>query len=248
MDPDFTNVIYTANKWDCDAGGIYLSPNSGENWFPIGLQDERVEKITLASDSDYHALYAVTPYSLFKLDFSNSAIIVQKYSPVELRVYDSQERVTGLVEGEVKSEIPKSVYYNGTITLFSLADSYHYELVGTAAGSYGLGVTSVVDGEATTFTAADIPTISGAVHQYTIDWDALSEGEGVTVQVDSDGDGEFEHIFTSDNELTQREFEVETAPPTPPIVPTMDKWGIVTMITLFAGLLVWMVRRRRLAS
>ena len=211
MDPDFTNVIYTANKWDCEAGGIYLSPNSGENWFPIGLQDERVEKITLASDSDYHALYAVTTDGLFKLDFSNSAIVVQKYSPVELRVYDSQEQVTGLVGGEVKSEIPKSVYYNGTITIFSSTDSYHYELVGTAAGSYGLGVTSVVDGEATTFVGTDIPTTSGAVHQYTIDWDALAEGEeGVTIQIDSDGDGEFEDTVTSDEELTQDEFVLQT--------------------------------------
>jgi hypothetical protein len=40
----------------------------------------------------------------------------------------------------------------------------------------------------------------------------------------------------------------KTSPPAPPMVPTMDKWGIVAMITLFAGLLVWMVRRRLLAS
>jgi parallel beta-helix repeat protein len=31
-------------------------------------------------------------------------------------------------------------------------------------------------------------------------------------------------------------------------VPTVNQWGIVAMITLFAGLLVWRVRRRRLAS
>jgi len=34
----------------------------------------------------------------------------------------------------------------------------------------------------------------------------------------------------------------------PPGVPTVNHWGIVAMITLFAGLLVWAVRRRRLAS
>jgi len=37
-------------------------------------------------------------------------------------------------------------------------------------------------------------------------------------------------------------------PPSPPGVPTVNHWGIVAMITLFAGLLVWTVRRRRLAS
>jgi hypothetical protein len=51
------------------------------------------------------------------------------------------------------------------------------------------------------------------VHQYTIDWDALSEGEeGVTVQIDSDGDDEFEDTFTSDSELTHDEFLHETIP------------------------------------
>jgi len=44
-----------------------------------------------------------------------------------------------------------------------------------------------------------------------------------------------------------------TPPPTPPTppppgVPTINHWGIVAMITLFAGLLLWRMRRRRLAS
>jgi hypothetical protein len=34
----------------------------------------------------------------------------------------------------------------------------------------------------------------------------------------------------------------------PPMVPTVSEWGIAAMIALFAGLLVWMVGRRRLAS
>ena len=36
--------------------------------------------------------------------------------------------------------------------------------------------------------------------------------------------------------------------PSPPGVPTVNHWGIAAMITLFAGLLAWTVRRRRLAS
>jgi parallel beta-helix repeat protein len=36
--------------------------------------------------------------------------------------------------------------------------------------------------------------------------------------------------------------------PPPPGVPTVNHWGIAAMISLFAGLLVWRVRRRRLAS
>ena len=38
------------------------------------------------------------------------------------------------------------------------------------------------------------------------------------------------------------------SPPPVPRVPAMNHWGIVAMITALAGLLVWTVRRRRLAS
>ena len=37
-------------------------------------------------------------------------------------------------------------------------------------------------------------------------------------------------------------------PPAPPGVPSVNHWSIVAMITLFAGLLAWAVRRQRLAS
>ena len=34
----------------------------------------------------------------------------------------------------------------------------------------------------------------------------------------------------------------------PPNIPTLNQWGIIAMIAVFAGLLVWTVRRRRIAS
>jgi hypothetical protein len=34
----------------------------------------------------------------------------------------------------------------------------------------------------------------------------------------------------------------------PPQIPAMNQWGIIAMIAVFAGLLVWTVRRKRLAS
>ena len=137
-------------------------------------------------------------------------------SPVELRVYDFNGNVTGLVDGEIREEIPNSMYggQSGTCVIFSPEDidSNRYEAVGTDEGTYGLEITSVEDGEAITFTASDIPTTDNATHEYTIDWEALSEGEeGVTVQIDSDGDGEFEDTFTADEELSQDEFVLRTA-------------------------------------
>jgi PKD repeat protein len=141
-----------------------------------------------------------TKFKLAKAEPCYNQIII--LSPASLCVYDSQGRVTGLVNGETKNEIPYSLYEeeNETITIFFPFDSYRYEVVGTEEGTYGLGVTSVEEGEATNFTATDIPTSSNATHQYTIDWEALSQGEkGVTVQIDSDGDGVFEQNVTTDD-------------------------------------------------
>jgi Leucine-rich repeat (LRR) protein/uncharacterized protein YraI len=134
-------------------------------------------------------------------------------SPGELRVYDSQDRVTGLVNGQVKQEIPDSIYFeqDRIVVIYSPSDTYRYEVAGTDEGTYGLDITLIEDGGAMIFAATDIPTTSGVVHDYTIDWEALLEGEeGVTVHIDADGDGVFEEIITADSELTHDEFMLQT--------------------------------------
>jgi parallel beta-helix repeat protein len=131
--------------------------------------------------------------------------------PVELRAKDSEGRVTGIIDGRVKQEIPLSFCCNGTVHIFLPSDSYSYELVGTDTGTYGLAITHAEDGNTTTFDASDIPISTNARHVYNINWTILSEGaEGVTVQTDSESDSEFEHAFTSDSELTQSEFLANT--------------------------------------
>jgi len=120
-------------------------------------------------------------------------------SPGELRVYDSQNRVTGLVNGEVKEEIPNSVYDEESVTvaIFSSSDSYRHEIVGTDEETYGLDIASIEDGDATTFTATEIPTSPNVTHEYTVNWTVLSQGgAGVTLKKDEDGDGEFEETIT----------------------------------------------------
>jgi hypothetical protein len=128
-------------------------------------------------------------------------------SAAELAVYDTEGRVTGVVHGETRNEIPDSAYQEDAFMLFVPVEPYHYDLVGQEAGTYSLGIASADEGQVTDFVAVSIPTVPEALHQYTIDWDALSLGEdGVTVQVDADGDGTFERTVTSDDELTQAEF------------------------------------------
>lgn len=161
-----------------------------------GITEEVIEKIVEETLRYYESM--------------KDSVQIKTKSPVELRVVDSKGQITGLVHNKVKHEISMSLYYNETVTILFTADTYHYEVVGTDEGTYGLEITSVRAGNVTAFTATDIPTSANAIHQYTIDWDALSLGEeGVTVKVDSDGDGFFEKTIIADNELTQDEFMVQ---------------------------------------
>ena len=96
--------------------------------------------------------------------------------------------------------------------MFNARDSYRYEVVGVDDGTYGLNVTRVSDRGIETFNATNVPTGTRVVHQYSIDWNVLSQGEkGVTLKIDSDGDGTFEKTFTEDSELTHYEFASKTA-------------------------------------
>jgi len=219
-------------------GRYYDLPTSvsnalGKDWIELGPREKRVIDIEIPGESPFVYLYLLgeSDTGLYGLDYKMKTIerpwlsqiaswfSARMKSPGELRVYDSSGRVTGLINGEVKEEIPNSVYdgENNMVVVFSSSiypselSFYHSEVVGTSEGNYGLEITSVNDAEATTFTAENIPILPNTVNQYTINWTALSLGEeGVTVQVDSNGDGVFEHIFTSDTELTQREYVIAT--------------------------------------
>lgn len=132
----------------------------------------------------------------------------------ELRIYDSQNRVTGLVNGEIREEIPNSVYdsENKVVAIFSPTDTFSYEIVGTEEGTYGLDIGFIDGGTTIAFTADNIPIIPESIHQYTIDWDTLSQNEKcVTLRIDADNDGIFEQTISSDNELTHDEFMLQTA-------------------------------------
>ncbi|MFC1927860.1 metallophosphoesterase family protein, partial [Chloroflexota bacterium] len=149
-------------------------------------------------------------------------------SPVDFEVYDSDgQRVRITKDGVIDDEIPYAIciaspYIDndddavetplGAVTLFNITQEYTYVVKGKSPGTYKLSV-RLWNGseESTPFMGDDIPCTEQSVHQYTIDWGALSQGgEGVTVQVDSDGDGVFEHTITSEHELTADEFILQT--------------------------------------
>jgi len=140
----------------------------------------------------------------------------RKFSPVELRVYDFDGKVTGVVNGSVRHEISRSFYRNGTITIFFPSDSCTCEVLGKEEGTYGLQFTHVEEGNITCFNATGIIISPNATHHYIVDWSALSSGEeGVTALVDADGDDVVDRIFSSDSELTSQEFIEKTSPTYP---------------------------------
>jgi hypothetical protein len=165
-------------------------------------------------------------------------------SPGELMVYDSKGRVTGVVNGTIKEDIPNSSFdeIHNVALIFVPIDSYRYEVAGKAEGTYGLTVISNTMNETLAFVATGIPTLAQAVHQYTIDWDALSKGEkGVTVKIDSDGDGNFDWNLSGGKELTRAEF-------TPPLQVTLRPWmpviGAVIASILIVIAIRWIRRKK----
>lgn len=77
----------------------------------------------------------------------------------------------------------------------------------------------------------EIPTSQGVIHDYTLDWDVVSEGgEDITMKIDSDGDGTFEEI--------KKLGEVSTIPSWVWIVVA----GLCGLLGVFIG--AFIVRRR----
>jgi hypothetical protein len=170
-------------------------------------------------------------------------IVAGLSSPGELRIYDSRGRVTGLVNGEERSEIPHSFCLENIVVILSPRDTYRLQVVGISMGTYNLTAVKILGNESTVFNAIAIPTTPRAVHQYTVDWDRLSKGErGVTVEVDSDGDGKFDWSFTGGKELVQRDF-------TPPLQVTLRTWipfigASIALILVLAAIILRAHRRK----
>jgi murein DD-endopeptidase MepM/ murein hydrolase activator NlpD len=145
-----------------------------------------------------------------------NSVNVKKNSPVELKVLDLKGQITGLTNKTVKHEIPMSLYYNGTVTVYFPTDNHLYEVTGTDIGVYGLEITYLMGRNTTIFNATFIPTSPNTIHRYIINWSALSQGdEGVTIHIDTDGDGVVEKTITSGDVLTYDDYilKIDDTPP-----------------------------------
>jgi hypothetical protein len=101
------------------------------------------------------------------------------------------------------------------------------------------------------------PTFTHALLEGSPEIDAVCTDCGCTTidgqQVTTDQRGEPRPADGDDDgtalcDIGAYELQLPPTQPAPPAVPTVNHWGIAAMIALFAGLLVWTVRRRRATS
>ena len=142
----------------------------------------------------------------------------------EQRVYDSQGRITGIVNGEEKREIPQSFLIGETlINLYDTNEKYTYEIFCLKEGNYISGISYINNfygsylytmspvREGIIFNAENIPISAGSTYRYSFDWNNLEKGgEGVTMLIDDNNDKVFEKVITSDNKLSCTEFLLRT--------------------------------------
>ena len=163
---------------------------------PLSYVHSVGDKLIELADGDYgqfDGFNKETAKSLGEKFKKASTVSIKVHSPVELRVYDNAGNVTGLVDGQVIAEIPNSFYDSESVTIFSPADNYVYELVGTGSGTYNVEVTKATESEPSTISVTNMTVSPRSVYQYTINWNAIAQGgNGVTLQIDSNGDGHFE--------------------------------------------------------
>ena len=195
-----------------DNSHMWLDDNGDKTGHPPNdLQDDGELAATTKIGMPGTENLALTPWQL-----------IWKRSPGELRVYDSQNRTTGLVNGEVKEEIPDSMYdeENAIVAIFFPTDVYRYEIAGNETATYELDTAFIEDGNATTFTATDIPIQNGSIHQFVVlNWTSLERGEYVVqVWIDQDGDGDYEIKVMSDSEFTPHDIAVTNVTPSKNVV------------------------------
>ncbi|MEM3697728.1 MAG: PQQ-binding-like beta-propeller repeat protein [Candidatus Bathyarchaeia archaeon] len=196
-----TNITINPGQSYMYEGKMQLISNGTYHFF-IAYQTPEGEWVTnVPTDAD-----AVNSLDI-NVQIPEVLIGAELCSPGELRIYDSQGRVTGLLNGEELMEIPNSFYHDGIVVIYYPNDSYRFQVKGVSEGEYNITLGRFFYENLTTFEATRIPISNNSLHQFTCDWDTLSiNEEGVLIYVDSDGDNFFEKTFPSDSELTAKEF------------------------------------------
>ena len=137
---------------------------------------------------------------------------------------------------------------NNIVVMFDSPDSYYCEVVGTAEGTYDLDCVLVANGKDYAVAAAEMPTLQGAVHRYSVDWNVIAQGgEGMTLQVDAQGDNQFEQTYQAGKQFSGDDLQPERTSTPDMLVKGIPPWAIAAVaaaVVLLVALLLG-VRLRR---
>jgi hypothetical protein len=132
----------------------------------------------------------------------------------EMRVTDSKGRVTGLINGKVKEEIPNSFYdeESGAVSILFQNDSYIYDFHAVSGGNYQFTLNSLQDGQEKQYYLENIPIPAGGNHRVELDQNA-QDGKRGLLSIDNNGDGLFEKEIRFGEKLTCQEYIARTELP-----------------------------------
>ncbi|MDD3123893.1 MAG: metallophosphoesterase [Candidatus Izemoplasmatales bacterium] len=205
-----SNFIYLKKKSDYTILGfkdIEIKKESSNivsiDWSDIKADSipYKMSGVKFGINGNYSTTYSRLPVTL----------AVDLNSPGELRAYDKDGNVTGLINGEVAENIPNSMYIPESETVYifgntreAVADGLRTQVVGAYEATYDLTITlSENDEEKGKIMANDVLTNDDTTHQFSVDWEALGRGEkGVTMEFDKNKDGDFEKSISSDGSLS----------------------------------------------
>jgi hypothetical protein len=129
-----------------------------------------------------------------------SGKVFSVHSPVELHVYDSQDRHMGPVEnGDTEVSIPGAVYdviEDNKFAFLPEGGTYRVEMIATDTGSFGVDIETIENVAITnTLTYTNIPlTTASTTAKITL---APSQID-FSIKIDQDGDGNFETVVQPD--------------------------------------------------
>ncbi len=180
--------IYLDSKASFRIRGLETHEAS-ENKVKINWEDKKIDFI-INNNNDT----ALIPF--------NHTSRARMNSPAELRVVDSNGRITGLKDGKIIEEIPNSYYdpVHEQVIFFTDSDedfqNLQYEAAGIVEGEYKLTLESghedVFDQKVEII---EMPITESTVHQFSVDWNQLNDKKGVEMKIDQNGDGNFEKEF-----------------------------------------------------
>ena len=179
---------------------------------------------------------------------------------LELRAYDSQGNITGVIDGITYMNISgaysfgeynvrgeffeffREVELPARVLIFGPIDyNFTYEVFAIKGGGYTFTLSDgpMLSADAGSkvsrgniFNAVNIPISTGETHRYTLDFKSLERGEeGVTIFIDEDGEGLFDNYIKTGYEISCEEFLIKKG--------WISKSGILIRKVIF--ILAWII-------